>query len=214
MIEFLLEKMSDARFLATLFAAVGAAATVLTLAMPLLARDDLHRRLKAVAIEREKLRQRERERLARGEMAGSAGGAGKADPGRLPRPGGLYHLSVLPDGGAGRDPDLLAVLPVRGGRCRAAGPDQDRGLPDRRLFRRARSFALPAEQDHPAAALDQARVSRRAGSAADLRGIRHVGRSRVPQGRPGDRHAVDSAGRGIHADDRRAFLSAGPPAGL
>jgi tight adherence protein C len=69
MIELLLEKMSDTRFLATLFAAVGAAATVLTLAMPLLARDDLHRRLKAVAIEREKLRQRERERLARGEKA-------------------------------------------------------------------------------------------------------------------------------------------------
>src|SRR6266568_3139140 len=62
-------RRSSARFLATLFAAVGAAATVLTLAMPLLARDDLHRRLKAVAIEREKLRQRERERLARGEKA-------------------------------------------------------------------------------------------------------------------------------------------------
>jgi tight adherence protein C len=69
MIEFLLEKLSDTRFLATLFAAVGAAATVLTLAMPLLARDDLSRRLKAVAIEREKLRQRERERLARGDKA-------------------------------------------------------------------------------------------------------------------------------------------------
>ncbi len=69
MIEFLLEKLSDTRFLATLFAAVGAAATVLTLAMPLLVRDDLSRRLKAVAIEREKLRQRERERLARGDKA-------------------------------------------------------------------------------------------------------------------------------------------------
>src|SRR5436305_166364 len=69
MLEFLLEKLSDPRFLATLFAAVGAAATVLTLAMPLLARDDLNRRLKAVAIEREKLRQRERERLARGDRA-------------------------------------------------------------------------------------------------------------------------------------------------
>ena len=67
MIEFLIEKMSDTRFLATLLAALGAAATVLTLGMPLLARDDLNRRLKAVAIEREKLRQRERERLARGE---------------------------------------------------------------------------------------------------------------------------------------------------
>jgi tight adherence protein C len=69
MIELLLEKLSDTRFLATLFAAVGAAATVLTLAMPLLVRDDLNRRLKAVAIEREKLRQRERERLARGDKA-------------------------------------------------------------------------------------------------------------------------------------------------
>ena len=67
MIEFLIEKMSDTRFLATMFAAIGAAATVLTLAMPLVARDDLNRRLKAVAVEREKLRQRERERLARGE---------------------------------------------------------------------------------------------------------------------------------------------------
>jgi tight adherence protein C len=69
MIEFLLDRLSDTRFLATLFAAIGAAATVLTLAMPLLARDDLNRRLKAVAIEREKLRQRERERLARGDKA-------------------------------------------------------------------------------------------------------------------------------------------------
>jgi tight adherence protein C len=69
MIEFLLDKMSDTRFLATVLAAIAAAATVLTLAMPLLARDDLQRRLKAVAIEREKLRQRERERMARGEKA-------------------------------------------------------------------------------------------------------------------------------------------------
>jgi tight adherence protein C len=69
MIEFLIEKMSDTRFLATLFAAIGAAATVFTLATPLVARDDLRRRLKAVAVEREKLRQRERERLARGEKA-------------------------------------------------------------------------------------------------------------------------------------------------
>ena len=69
MIDFLLEKLSDTRFLATLFAAVGAAATVLTLGMPLLARDDLGRRLKAVAIEREKLRQRDRERLAHGAKA-------------------------------------------------------------------------------------------------------------------------------------------------
>src|SRR5581483_3644692 len=40
-------------------------ATVITLAMPLLAPDTLARRMNAVAIEREKIRQRERERMAR-----------------------------------------------------------------------------------------------------------------------------------------------------
>jgi tight adherence protein C len=67
MVDFLIEKMGDTQFLAMLFAAVAAAATVITLAMPLFAGDNLDRRLKAVAIEREKIRQRERERLARGE---------------------------------------------------------------------------------------------------------------------------------------------------
>src|SRR5215831_13392650 len=65
MVDFLIEKLSDTRFLAMVFAAVGAIATVLTLAMPLIATDTLGKRMKAVAIEREKLRQRERERLAR-----------------------------------------------------------------------------------------------------------------------------------------------------
>jgi tight adherence protein C len=67
MIDFLIEKLSDTRFLAMVFAAVGAIATVITLAMPLIVTDTLGKRMKAVAIEREKLRLRERERLARGE---------------------------------------------------------------------------------------------------------------------------------------------------
>src|ERR1700693_5363859 len=67
MIDFMIEKMADPRFLAMVFAAIAAAATVITLAMPLFSGDNLDRRLKAVAIEREKIRQRERERLARGE---------------------------------------------------------------------------------------------------------------------------------------------------
>jgi tight adherence protein C len=46
-------------------AAVAAAATVLTLAMPLLAGDTLNKRMKAVASERERIRQRERERISR-----------------------------------------------------------------------------------------------------------------------------------------------------
>jgi tight adherence protein C len=65
--DFLLDQLSNPRTMAMVFAAIGAVATVLTLAMPLLASDALGRRMKSVAIEREKLRQRERERLARGE---------------------------------------------------------------------------------------------------------------------------------------------------
>jgi len=56
----------DPRFLAMVFAAIAAAATVLTLAMPFVATDTLSKRMKAVALEREKIRQRERERLAQG----------------------------------------------------------------------------------------------------------------------------------------------------
>jgi tight adherence protein C len=67
MIEYLIQQLSNPRSMAMLFAAVAAVATVLTLAMPLLAGDDLSKRMKAVALEREKIRQRERERLARGE---------------------------------------------------------------------------------------------------------------------------------------------------
>src|SRR3984885_9297451 len=61
-----LEHFIDPQFLTMLFAAIAAGATVLTLAMPLLARDTLSTRMKAVAFEREKIRQRERERLAQG----------------------------------------------------------------------------------------------------------------------------------------------------
>ena len=51
-----------------LFAAIGAAATVLTLAMPFVFADPLDKRMKAVAVEREKIRARERERLAQGKQ--------------------------------------------------------------------------------------------------------------------------------------------------
>src|SRR3954470_24910397 len=67
MVEFLIEKMHKPRFMASVFAAIAAMATVITLAMPLLARNDLSRRMNAVSVEREKIRQRERERLARGD---------------------------------------------------------------------------------------------------------------------------------------------------
>jgi len=64
-----LEQFIDPHFLTMLFAAIAAVATVLTLGMPLLARDTLSARMKAVAFEREKIRLRERERLAQGNKA-------------------------------------------------------------------------------------------------------------------------------------------------
>ena len=67
MMDFIISRVHDARFLSMLFAAIAAGATVLTLAMPLIAGDALPKRMKSVALEREKIRQRERERLARGE---------------------------------------------------------------------------------------------------------------------------------------------------
>jgi tight adherence protein C len=67
MIDFLIDQVSNPRTMAMLFAAIAAIATVLTLAMPLLATDSLGKRMKSVALEREKMRQRERERMARGE---------------------------------------------------------------------------------------------------------------------------------------------------
>ena len=56
----------DINTLTMIFAAVAAGATVLTLTMPLLSSDTLSKRMNAVALEREKIRQRERERLAQG----------------------------------------------------------------------------------------------------------------------------------------------------
>src|SRR5688572_28005539 len=67
MLDLLIDRLHDTKFLTMLFASVAAVATVLTLAMPLLSPDTLGKRMNAVALEREKIRQRERERLARGE---------------------------------------------------------------------------------------------------------------------------------------------------
>jgi tight adherence protein C len=67
MTQIIIGILQDTRLLAMLLAGVAAVATVLTLAMPLLASDPLPKRMKSVAIEREKIRQRERERMARGE---------------------------------------------------------------------------------------------------------------------------------------------------
>jgi tight adherence protein C len=65
----LIAQYFDVNTVTMIFAAIAAGATVLTLAMPLLVTDTLGKRMKAVALEREKMRQRERERLAQGSKA-------------------------------------------------------------------------------------------------------------------------------------------------
>ncbi|HLL26712.1 MAG TPA: type II secretion system F family protein [Xanthobacteraceae bacterium] len=67
MVELLIDKLHDTHFLVTVFTAIAAMATVITVAMPYLANDNLGRRMKAVAIERDKIRAREREKLGRGD---------------------------------------------------------------------------------------------------------------------------------------------------
>jgi tight adherence protein C len=67
MIEFLIDKIHDVRFVTMVLAAVAASATAYTLVMPLFAGEGLAKRMKAVASERERIRQRERDRLAKTE---------------------------------------------------------------------------------------------------------------------------------------------------
>src|SRR3954451_15082181 len=67
MVEFLIDKMHDARFMTMFLAAIAASLTAYTLVMPLFAGEGLEKRMKAVANERERIRQRERDRLSKTE---------------------------------------------------------------------------------------------------------------------------------------------------
>lgn len=65
MISQIVDSISNAQFLLGLLAAVAAAATVLTIAIPLTEGNTLNKRMKSVATERDKIRAREREKLSR-----------------------------------------------------------------------------------------------------------------------------------------------------
>ena len=67
MIDFLIAKIHDVHFMTMLLAAIAASATAYTLVMPLFAGEGLAKRMKAVASERERIRQRERDRLNKSE---------------------------------------------------------------------------------------------------------------------------------------------------
>ncbi len=67
MLDLLMDSI-NVHTLTMVFAAIAATATVFTLAMPLVFSDTLGRRMRAVSVEREKIRQRERERLAQSQQ--------------------------------------------------------------------------------------------------------------------------------------------------
>ena len=215
MIDFLVDKIHDAQFMTMLLAAIAASATAYTLVMPLFAGEGLPKRMKAVASERERIRQRERDRLSKTEKVSlrqtpkqlvsrvvedfnlgkwlaqeaarekltMAGYRGQA-----PYVTFLFFRLVTPilmfiGGGAVCLRDL-AHAEVDAG--------EDRHVHRRGLSRIAGADAVPEERDLEAPALDQARISRCARSAADLHRVRHVDRSRVPQGQHRDRDASRS----------------------
>ena len=64
MLDLVLAKFGDPHFMALLIASLGCAATTFAVVVPLLQTDNLTRRIKAVSDERERIRLRERERLA------------------------------------------------------------------------------------------------------------------------------------------------------
>lgn len=67
MIGLVIEKLHDRDFMIQLLIAIAVTATIITLAMPMLAGDSLGRRMKAVSVERSRIRERERARLAAGD---------------------------------------------------------------------------------------------------------------------------------------------------
>ncbi len=69
MFDLIYDKLADHHFMSSLLAAVAAGATILMLVMPLLETDTLGRRMKQVSSERERIRAREREKLAKGGRA-------------------------------------------------------------------------------------------------------------------------------------------------
>src|SRR5258708_20427785 len=67
MIDFLITKLHDARFMTMILAAVAVSATAYTLVMPFFAGESLDKRMKAVASERGRIGGREREGVAKTE---------------------------------------------------------------------------------------------------------------------------------------------------
>ena len=226
----------DKTFLATLAAAIFAFATIVTLGLPLVERDGLGERLKSVAERREELRAKHHAALnaKRGELRVEPVGYMKATLDR-------FKLANLLESENTRD--KLAQAGYRGQAPLITfmffrfvmpfvvfvvalfylfvithfhwSPMMKLGASSSARAARLLSARPLRQQRHRAPpAIHHARLSRRAGPDADLRGIRHVDRSRVSARRRRDRHPVRRSWPRNWPDHRRTLLSARPPPGL
>src|SRR5215207_9951454 len=238
MIALLYSKLSDPQFMAMILVGIAAAATVFTVAMPLVEGDSLGRRMKAVALERDKIRARERERLSKTQQKVSLRQAPKAYMkqtvdrfklndwlgtqsarnqlvmagyrGQHSEVAFLFFRLVMPIAMI-----LIAwLLPVRAQDRRDAAAVQARRRPRRGLSWRQGARDLSLERDLEAPGGDAPLLARRPRPAPDLRRIGHVDRAGLPPRCRRGRLAVHPAGRGARAHDRRAVLPGRAAAGL
>ena len=66
----MIDKLTDPSFIASVLTAIAVSATVITLGLPLLERNEMRDKMNAVALERDRIRARERERLNQQQKAG------------------------------------------------------------------------------------------------------------------------------------------------
>ena len=175
MLDLVLDKLGDAHFMAFLLAALGCAATALTVVVPMLQTDNLSRRIKAVSDERERIRLRERERLAakdnRTQLRSRPSSMLKrlvdtlnltswlstetaketAGQGRLPRRRGRIRLRRRPSHRPDRLRDHRDGLYLRRRRLAAAAGDQARRRDGGGLPRRQGAGDLSAQRHHASA---------------------------------------------------------------
>jgi tight adherence protein C len=232
-----LEHYIDPQFLTMLFAAIAAGATVLTLAMPLLARDTLSTRMKAVAFEREKIRQRERERLAQGSKV-SLRQSPKAYMNTVVQNFNLSkwvgqeaaRMMLVQAGYRGHAPYVTylffrMVMPIAMLLISlfyvfvVIKLDQPTlikigiGIGAAYFGMLSPNLYLKNKIQRRQTSIKRG-ISRRAGPPADLHRIRNVGRGRVSKSQRGSRRSIGRACRRIYVDDRGTVISSGPPPSL
>ena len=183
----------------------------------LLFADSLGKRMKAVAVEREKIRQRERERMAQDKQKVSLRQSPKqymqtiverVQSDQMGRPGRGAAASWCRPAIAARRPTSPICFSAWSRRsrpscsrcsiCSSCSNSSSRRRVKLAICIAAAYVGMHAaadaaeKQDPEAAAVDQARFPRHARSAADLRGIRHVDRGRIQEGERGNRLAIDA----------------------